>query len=70
MKAGLPQKTRLKVAEGKDRVFNRLKAVRKYYLKSRGYRIDGLTAWWNENTLRAPQLEKKDTIFKYRMELQ
>lgn len=70
VKAGLPQKTRLKVAEGKDRVFNRLKAVRKYYLKSRGYRIDGLTAWWNENTLRAPQLEKKDTIFKYRMELQ
>lgn len=68
VRAGLPQKTRLKVpkaADGKER-----QAInnKRWYLRKRGYRIDGNMAYWNGSTERALRLEKFDTTFKYRME--
>ena len=68
VRAGLPQKTRLKVpkaADGKER-----QAInnKRWYLRKRGYRIDGNMAYWNGSTERALRLEKSDTVFKYRME--
>lgn len=53
------------------------KAVRKreareyqmrHYLRKRGYRIDGLTAFWDETTRRSPRLEAKKGPFRFLQE--
>jgi len=66
IRAGLPQLTNLRATalNGKE---TRLMNQRRWYLRKRGYRIEGRTAYWDENTQRATILEKKDTMFKYRM---
>ena len=68
VRAGLPQRTNLNVADGGTVRDNRMRVWRRYYLRNRGYRIDGSVAFWNEDTLRSPRLEAKDELFKYRME--
>lgn len=68
VRAGVPQKTRLKVSEVADKKERLAINNKRWYLRRRGYRIDGNFAWWNENTKRALIMEKFDTVFKYRME--
>lgn len=68
VRAGLPQKTRLKVTAAASRKEARAINSRRWYLRKRGYRIDGNMAYWNGSTERALRLEQSDTTFKYRME--
>lgn len=68
VRAGVPQKTRLRVSEVADKKERLAINNKRWYLRRRGYRIDGNFAWWNENTKRALIMEKFDTVFKYRME--
>lgn len=68
VRMGLPQKTRLKVTSDPDRKTMLAKNTLRWFLRKRGYRIEGEIAYWNENTARALMTEKKNTLFKYRME--
>lgn len=70
VRMGLPQRTRLKIGEGLTREENKRKASRRFYLKTRGYILDGLTAYWTADTRRCPRLEKDDRIFTYKYEKQ
>lgn len=69
VQAGLPQKTRLKVSPAATKKEMLARNNRRWYLRKRGYRIDGDTAYWNEGTQRALLLEKHDSMFKYRMDI-
>ena len=40
----------------------------RHYLKKRGYRIEGLTAFWDEATMRSPHLEAKRGSFRFQQE--
>lgn len=40
----------------------------RHYLKKRGYRIEGLTAFWDEATMRSPRLEAKRGPFRFLQE--
>lgn len=68
VRAGLPQKTRLRVSEAADKKTALSLNNRRWYLRKHGYRVEGNIAYWNENTERALKLEKLDNTFKYRME--
>ena len=68
VRAGVPQKTRLRVSEVADKKERLAINNKRWYLRRRGYRIDGNMAYWNGSTERALRLEKFDTVFKYRME--
>ena len=69
VQAGLPQKTRLKVSPAATKKEMLARNNRRWYLRKRGYRIEGDTAYWNESTRRALVLEKHDSTFKYRMDI-
>ena len=69
VQAGLPQKTRLRISPAATKKEMLARNSRRWYLRKRGYRIEGDTAYWNESTRRALLLEKHDSSFKYRMDI-
>lgn len=63
MKYGLKRKTKLKVVQ--DPVITRKRCAYKYILRQRGYIVDGLNAYYTEDTKRMKSEEKRRHGFRF-----